>query len=158
MSPKAKPAIVLVHGGWHVPEHYSDFIKQLQRAEFEVFCPLLPTCDETKRLKADMFDDVEVVRSQVISLLNKSCEVIMLLHSYGGAVGTEAVKICHRESVPQMGSTAASYISSICVALCYKLVRALAVQAFRALSTNLLKVPRIQGPHSFANLQSNFLR
>lgn len=92
MAPNVKPAIVLVHGAWHVPEHYSDFIQRLQQAGFEVFCPRLPTCDETKCLNADLFSDARVVRSQVISLIDKSREVIMLLHSYGGAVGTEAVK------------------------------------------------------------------
>lgn len=92
MSSKVKRAIVLVHGAWHVPEHYSDFIQHLQHAGFEVFCPRLPTCDEAKRPTADMFADAQVVRDQVISLIDKSREVIMLLHSYGGAVGTEAAK------------------------------------------------------------------
>ena len=89
-KPRAKPAIVLVHGAWHGPEHYSDFIQHLQQAGFEVSCPRLPTCDEAKRLTADMFADGQVVRDQVISLIDKSREVIMLLHSYGGIVGTEA--------------------------------------------------------------------
>ena len=39
-----------------------------------------------------MFADAQVVRSQVISLINQSREIVMLLHSYGGAVGTEAIK------------------------------------------------------------------
>ena len=91
MSPKVKPAIVLVHGAWHVPEHYSDFIQHLQHAGFEVSCPRLPTCDEAKRPTADMFSDAQVVRDQVFSIIDKSREVIMLLHSYGGVVGTEAV-------------------------------------------------------------------
>ena len=92
MSPNIKPAIVLVHGAWHVPKHYDAFIQQLQQAGFEVFCPQLPTCDVTKYLDADMFADAQVVRSQVIALIEQSREIIMLLHSYGGAVGTEAVK------------------------------------------------------------------
>ncbi len=92
MSLNVKPAIVLVHGAWHVPQHYTDFIQQLQQAGFEVICPLLPTCDETKCLDADMFGDAHVVRNLVLSLIERSREVVMLLHSYGGAVGTEAVK------------------------------------------------------------------
>ena len=92
MSSKLKPAIVLVHGAWHVPAHYNDLIQQLQKGGFEVSCPLLPTCDETKRSTANMFSDVKVVRSHVTSLVDKSREVILLLHSYGGAVGTEAVQ------------------------------------------------------------------
>ena len=39
-----------------------------------------------------MYTDVEVVRSLVTSLVDKSHKVVMLLHSYGDAVGTEAVK------------------------------------------------------------------
>ena len=68
MSSNTKPAIVLVHGAWHVPEHYSDFIQQLQHAGFEVFCPRLPTCDEVRRLAADMYSDAQEVRNQVIAL------------------------------------------------------------------------------------------
>lgn len=92
MHPNVKPAIVLVHGAWHVPEHYTDFIHRLQKAGFEVFCPRLPTCDKSKLLTSDMFSDAQVVRDQVLSLINQSREVLMLLHSYGGAVGTEAVR------------------------------------------------------------------
>ena len=92
MASEVKPAIVLVHGAWHVPEHYSDFVQHLQQAGFEVCCPLLPTCDEAKRLTSDMFTDAQIVRDKVISLADKSREVIMLLHSYGGVVGTEAAK------------------------------------------------------------------
>ena len=75
-----------------MPEHYTGFIQQLQQAGFEVFCPRLPTCDASKRLSADLFADAQVVRSQVIALIDQSREVMMLIHSYGGAVGTEAVK------------------------------------------------------------------
>ena len=92
MASKIKPAIVLVHGSWHVPEHYSDLIQEFQEAGFEVFCPRLPTCDESKHLTADMFSDAQVVRDQVVSLVDASRNVIMLLHSYGGAVGTQAVE------------------------------------------------------------------
>ena len=92
MSSEVKPAILLVHGAWHVPEHYSDFVQHLQHAGFEVCCPLLPTCDEAKRPTSDMFADAQVVRDKVLSLVDQSREVIMLLHSYGGVVGTEAAK------------------------------------------------------------------
>lgn len=39
-----------------------------------------------------MHMDAQMVRSQILSLLDKSREVIMPLHCYGGAVGTEATK------------------------------------------------------------------
>ncbi|KAI4121543.1 MAG: hypothetical protein LQ338_006312 [Usnochroma carphineum] len=83
---------MLVHGAWHVLEHYTDFIQRLQKAGFEVHCPRLPTCDESKRPDADLLADVRTVRDQVMSLINQQRDVVMLLHSYGGAVGAEAVK------------------------------------------------------------------
>ena len=92
MSVSRKAAIVLVHGAWHVPAHYHSFVHELENAGFEVACPLLPTCDETKRLTSDTSNDIEVVRTQIKAFLGDSREVIMLLHSYGGVVGTEAVQ------------------------------------------------------------------
>ena len=92
MSSKTKPAIVLVHGAWHVPAHYSELIEQLRKAGFEAFCPLLPTCDDAKRPNSNLYTDADFVRQQVSSLVEQSRNVVMLLHSYGGAVGTEAVQ------------------------------------------------------------------
>ncbi|KAL8898218.1 MAG: hypothetical protein Q9207_006817 [Kuettlingeria erythrocarpa] len=92
MSSNGKPATVLVHGAWHVPKHYTDFIARLQHAGFEVFCPLLPTCDESKRPNGDLYADAQVVRNLFISLIEQSRDVVVILHSYGGAVGAEAIK------------------------------------------------------------------
>ena len=92
MSSNVKPAIVLAHRAWHVPEHYESFMQALRQAGFDVFCPRLPTCNGNKRADADMYTDAHEVRSQIIALVDESREVVMLLHSYGGVVGTEAVK------------------------------------------------------------------
>ena len=42
----AKPTIVLVHGGWHVPESYEKLITALEKAGYEVHCPRLPTTNQ----------------------------------------------------------------------------------------------------------------
>ncbi|KAL8659961.1 MAG: hypothetical protein Q9202_006866 [Teloschistes flavicans] len=39
-----------------------------------------------------MYQDADLIRTVVLSLAEKDREVIMLLHSYGGAPGSEAVK------------------------------------------------------------------
>ena len=98
MASHQKPALVLVHGGWHVPQHYVDFLQRLELAGYEVSCPLLPSCDETKRIGTGLSDDVKVIRDRISPLINSSRDIIMLLHSYGGAVGTEAVQgLSHNE-------------------------------------------------------------
>ncbi|KAL9012452.1 MAG: hypothetical protein Q9173_002789 [Seirophora scorigena] len=92
--PPTKPAIVLVHGGWHVPAHYRTFQQGLQSAGFEVHCPLLPTCSAEQRPTADMYADARAVRDQITALVAapRAREVVLLCHSYGGAVGTEAAR------------------------------------------------------------------
>lgn len=91
MATNSKPVIVLVHGAWHVPQHYEDFLSLLEKEGFEVRCPHLPTCDEPTKPTASLYDDARRVRDLVADLINHGREVIMLLHSYGGTVGTEAV-------------------------------------------------------------------
>lgn len=39
----SKPTIVIIHGGWHVPESYEKLILALRNADYEVHCPRLPT-------------------------------------------------------------------------------------------------------------------
>ena len=70
----------------------------LEIAGYEVSCPLLPSCDETKRIGTGLSDDVKVIRDRTSPLVNSSRDIIMILHSYGGAVGTEAVQgLSHNE-------------------------------------------------------------
>ncbi|KAL8693403.1 MAG: hypothetical protein Q9218_001752 [Villophora microphyllina] len=118
-----KPAVMIVHDAWHVPDHYEDFTDRLEAAGFEVYCPLLPTmdADDLAHITMGLDDDVRVIRDFLVSLvipethgqpaelptgddlfmvvpqtaasvLQTCNDVIMLLHGYGGAVGTEAVR------------------------------------------------------------------
>jgi alpha-beta hydrolase superfamily lysophospholipase len=43
-----KPTLVLVHGGWHVPESYEKLITALEKAGYEVHCPRLPTTNQVR--------------------------------------------------------------------------------------------------------------
>ena len=90
MATDSKPAIVLVHGGWHVPQHYEVLLSRLSHQGFEVHYPILATCDEAIILTASMYDDAQIIRTHVIDLTDRGHEIILLLHSYGGVVGTEA--------------------------------------------------------------------
>ncbi|KAI9372187.1 Alpha/Beta hydrolase protein [Aspergillus egyptiacus] len=87
-----KPTIVLVHGAWHTPPNYARFISALQSRGFTVHCPHLPSCSNTRPPTSTYSDDVLVVRNLVQDLTVKGERIIMLMHSYGGAVGTDAVQ------------------------------------------------------------------
>lgn len=83
-------AIVIVPGAWHVPEHYADLLASLKSRGYDAHCPRLPTATTTLPLpsSATLADDTAVVRSQVQTLIDDGQKVILLMHSYGGIVGT----------------------------------------------------------------------
>ena len=91
MSTSEKPAIVLVHGAWHIPAHYQGFIDALTNAGFETHCPLLPTCNGAQPANSTLEDDTNTIEALIRSLIDKGRQVLLLMHSYAGVVGTNAV-------------------------------------------------------------------
>ncbi|KAL6238423.1 hypothetical protein BDW75DRAFT_201740 [Aspergillus navahoensis] len=86
------PTIVLVHGAWHTPANYAHYADALRTQGFTVHCPLLPTCNKSLPGQPCLNDDIKLVRDLVSSLTNTGHRILMIMHSYGGAVGTEAVQ------------------------------------------------------------------
>ncbi|KAL1987390.1 hypothetical protein VTN96DRAFT_4106 [Rasamsonia emersonii] len=86
------PTIVLVHGAWHTPQNYQSYIDALKAKGFTVHCPQLPSCSGASPSKASLPEDVACVRDVVTRLADAGERVLMLMHSYGGAVGTDAVE------------------------------------------------------------------
>jgi pimeloyl-ACP methyl ester carboxylesterase len=85
------PTIVLVHGAWHTPPNYQGFVDSLKEAGFSVHCPRLPSCTNTSPPPASFADDVKTVRTVIKNCVEAGERVLMVMHSYGGAVGTDAV-------------------------------------------------------------------
>ena len=92
MASSRKPTIVLVSGAWCVPEHYEALTRALEAAGFTVHVPPKPTCSGARPPTASYSDDVQHIRTVVAALVEAGEDVIMLMHSYGGAVGTDAVR------------------------------------------------------------------
>ncbi|CAG8398676.1 unnamed protein product [Penicillium salamii] len=86
------PTIVLVHGAWHTPANYQSYIDDLQAAGFTVHCPRLPTCNGSRPPNAEFSDDVAHVRSIITSCVERGERVLVIMHSYGGMVGTDAAQ------------------------------------------------------------------
>lgn len=87
MAGENRPLILLIHGAWHQPAHYASFVSVLEQRGFPVKCPMLPT---SKSMEANFEDDVRHVRELAIECLEAGHEVVGLMHSYGGQVGTRA--------------------------------------------------------------------
>lgn len=86
-----KPTVVIIHGGWHVPESYEKLITALEDAGYEVHCPRLPSTNQTRPPNADLYSDSDLIRRYVSSLVRAGRTVVAIMHSYGGQVGTNAL-------------------------------------------------------------------
>ena len=84
-----EPVIVLVHDMWHTPELYWPYISALEQATFRVYCPLLPTCDlSLPPDRRSVVGDLLVVSGLLKSLFAAGNKVIMIMHGYGGTIGS----------------------------------------------------------------------
>ncbi|KAJ0413932.1 alpha/beta-hydrolase [Aspergillus carlsbadensis] len=88
----ALPSIILVHGAWHTPDNYAGYTAALRAAGFFVHCPRLPSCDASRDIQGTFADDVRTVRELASRLVEAGERILMVMHSYGGAVGTDAVQ------------------------------------------------------------------
>ena len=87
-----KPTILIIHGGWHTPKTYAKLTNALKAAGYEVHLPRLPSMNEARPPNADLTTDTDLIRSYVESLADAGHRIIALMHSYGGQVGTNALK------------------------------------------------------------------
>lgn len=87
----SKPAILIVHGAYFVPETWQPFVDRLTASGFEARCPRLPTCGDERPPKATLADDVAVVQAAGRELQSAGHAIIVLAHSFGGLVATEAI-------------------------------------------------------------------
>ncbi|KAF2820259.1 alpha/beta-hydrolase [Ophiobolus disseminans] len=83
--------VLLVCGGWHVPRSYSKLSEQLELAGYDVHVPALPSVSGSRPPNADLYSDTETVRSVAKELVSAGHEIVVLMHSYGGQVGTNAL-------------------------------------------------------------------
>jgi hypothetical protein len=57
----AKPTLIIIPGGWHVPESYEKLVGALETAGYEVHCPRLPSTNQVWRALLEL--DAEFPRS-----------------------------------------------------------------------------------------------
>lgn len=87
------PTIVLVHGAWHQVANYQSFIDALSSVGFSVDAPRLPSCTNSYTTPPSIStpEDVAVVNAAVKEHVEAGEDVLLLMHSYGGLVGTDAL-------------------------------------------------------------------
>jgi pimeloyl-ACP methyl ester carboxylesterase len=84
-------AVLIVHGGYFLPAAWTPFTNALNHAGFTVRCPRLPTCADTRPPTATLEDDVHAVQQAALELRDQGHSILVLAHSYGGVVASEAI-------------------------------------------------------------------
>ncbi|KAK7921632.1 hypothetical protein PG985_009654 [Apiospora marii] len=86
-------SVVIVPGAWTAPAAFHKLVGILDAKGFVVYVPALPTNNGHRPPDSSFDDDVQVVRQVVQRLVkDERKEVIVLMHSYGGVVGTTALR------------------------------------------------------------------
>lgn len=84
---------MFIHGSWHSPKHFEPIRAILEANGYPTECPRLPTYGPKPAPPIVSFeDDVKAVQKLLTELIDEQGkDVIVVPHSYGGFVGTEAV-------------------------------------------------------------------
>ncbi|KAJ0415783.1 alpha/beta-hydrolase [Aspergillus carlsbadensis] len=90
--------IVLIPGAWHTPAAYAEFTTALRTLGHEVHVPRLTTLNGSRPPNTDLGTDTDLIRTYVESLASAGRSITVLMHSYGGQVGTNALAGLGRES------------------------------------------------------------
>lgn len=94
-DPIPKPTIVLVQGSFQLPDVYYELADALRNLGYPVVQPPLPSVtgqDRPDFTSKTLTDDALAVRSEIKRLVEEENQtVVVLMHSYGGLVGSEAV-------------------------------------------------------------------
>lgn len=91
MTTTTKPTRLIVHGGWHLPGSYDKLTSALRDAGFEVHIPRHLSMNQSRPPNADLASDSDLIRSYATSLVEAGRTIAVLMHSYGGQVGTNAL-------------------------------------------------------------------
>ncbi len=93
-QPQALPAIVLVQGSFQTPLVYQKLVAGLTAQGYPTLHPELPTCSNTESAnfpQLSLVDDALAIRTELIRLIEYERKtVVVVMHSYGGLVGSEA--------------------------------------------------------------------
>ncbi|RFU25492.1 hypothetical protein B7463_g10845, partial [Scytalidium lignicola] len=99
-----KPTLVFVHGAGHNASVWDKVTSRLENQQYNCVRVALPSAASNPA--ATFLDDVTVVRNAILAETIQGRDVVIVVHSYGGAVGVSAIKGLTRPS--QKGSTTTS--------------------------------------------------
>jgi alpha-beta hydrolase superfamily lysophospholipase len=114
------PTILFVPGAWHSAVHFAPVRSLLRAHGYATSCPSMPSYGGAAECTRQ--DDVDVVKAELERLLAEGADVILVGHSYGGMVATEAAlaeysKAARAEKALAGGVIHILYLSALVVQL-----------------------------------------
>jgi pimeloyl-ACP methyl ester carboxylesterase len=107
-----KPIIVIVSGAWHVSESYAKLTAALKKAGHDIEVPRLPSMNLARPPTASLASDTEFIRNFVKDLVDQGRNIVALMHSYGGQVGTNALYGLQADNKKKGGVSQLIYMSA----------------------------------------------
>ncbi|KAK0122243.1 hypothetical protein ONS95_010494 [Cadophora gregata] len=99
-----KPHIVLIPGLWVGPKVYSDVSSNLQSQNYTTTTIPLRSTGCRSPGNPSMHDDEEFIRSKLVQLIEtEQKDIVMVMHSAGGFLGTAAVKDLSKKTRSERG-------------------------------------------------------
>ncbi|EEU39494.1 uncharacterized protein NECHADRAFT_81727 [Fusarium vanettenii 77-13-4] len=86
----SKPTILIVSGAFHTPKHFQPLMNLLEYSGYAVHNPRLPS-NAVLPPEESHYRDIDVVRGIAEQLAHQGKRIIVLIHSYGGLVGTNGL-------------------------------------------------------------------
>ncbi|KAH6691384.1 Alpha/beta hydrolase fold-1 [Plectosphaerella plurivora] len=84
------PTVVFVHGAWHTPECWTKVIPRLEAQNYR--CATVRLASTLGNPAATFGDDVAAVQAVIKEHTSQGRNVLVVGHSYGGAVSSTAIK------------------------------------------------------------------
>nr|CEG05211.1 unnamed protein product [Fusarium clavum] len=93
----SKPTLIFVPGAWHTPEYWGKVISAMEANQYKCKPVTLPTTQDTSK-DVNFASDVTSVRDAIGEEISVGRDVVLVVHSYGGAVGASAIKQLSRKT------------------------------------------------------------
>ncbi|ETN40258.1 uncharacterized protein HMPREF1541_04534 [Cyphellophora europaea CBS 101466] len=95
----SNPVILFVPGSFAPAKLYTTVVETIKSAGYEVEIYDLPSASRTPPQKsADMYEDAALFRGKALDIIQSGKTVLLIAHSYGGLVASEAIKGLHTDA------------------------------------------------------------
>ena len=91
MATHKPTSILIIQGAYFLPNAWDSVSDQFRQAGFVIECPRLPTCADSRPPAATIKDDTAAVHEAAQRLIDGGHSILVLSHSYGGMVASEAI-------------------------------------------------------------------